>query len=93
MYFSISQTQYLIIALFGGLLVVLILAVGFFSFRLSIFGTRREEEEEEKGHEFPDGLREGHNHVPLFIIFLTAGILLWGILYVLAITRGWIHVQ
>ena len=93
MYFTLSQTQYLVLSLFGGLLVVAIIAVAFFSNRLSLFGSRDEQSDGEEDVKFPDGLREGHGHVPLFIILLTAGILLWGIAYVFAITKGWINVQ
>ena len=93
MYFTLSQFQHLMIALFGGLLLMLIIVVGYLSFRLTIRGPQKPVEEERKLYDFPDGLQESEHHIPLFVILLAAGILGWGVFYLIAIGLGWIHVQ
>ncbi|MBM4047575.1 MAG: hypothetical protein FJ279_20915 [Planctomycetes bacterium] len=86
MYFTLSQIQYLALALLGGLLLVLVLVVGYWSFRLSL--SRRDPEEPGEVQEFPDGLSEGHRPMPLFITLLIVAILVWGVAYVIAVAVG-----
>lgn len=90
MYFTLTQKQYLILVLFGGLLMIQILVIGYWSFRLTV---RKEKEEDAEGNEFPDGLREGNRPVPLFIVLLTGAVLIWGVAYVIAIALGGLDVQ
>lgn len=90
-YFSLSQFQYLVLAVFGGVLLFLVLAIAYWSYRLGL--ARHDTDAAKAAAEFNDGLQEGHHPVPLFHIILTAVVLLWGILYVLAVMRGWLDVQ
>ena len=89
MYFTVSQTQYLVVALLGGVVFLVAVAVGFWAWRLTVTRVR----DEGQPLEFNDGLREGNRPVPLFVALLAAVIVLWGILYVLAVAGGGLHVQ
>lgn len=91
MYFTLSQVQYLALALLGGLLLVLVLVVGYWSFRLSL--SRRDPEQPTEVQEFPDGLSEGNRPMPLFLTLLIVAILVWGVGYVIAVAVGGLHVQ
>ncbi len=95
MYFTLSQIQYLILAVFGGLIMLLIMAVAYWSFKVGLMprSETKPEEENETAHEFNDGLAEGNRPVPLFIILVFLAVLLWGVMYVIAVIGGWIHVQ
>jgi hypothetical protein len=96
MYFTLSQKQYLILAVFGGLLLVNILVVAYWSFRLSL--TRPDPDEEEAEEEFdPDHLEGQVEHkdrpIPLFVILVIAAVILWGFAYVIAVATGGHPVQ
>ena len=97
MYFTLSQMQYFMISIFGGLLLVLILFLVYWSYRLGTARSRADaepEETEEAGkEEFADGLEESHKPVPLVLTILIAAVLIWGIIYVLAIAMGGLNVQ
>lgn len=96
MYFTLSQHQYLILTVFGGLLFIQVLVLGYWSYRLSLARRDRHEgetDETEEEREFPDRLREGSRPVPLFIVLLTGAVLIWGVLYVIAVAVGGLNVQ
>ena len=99
MYFTLSQTQYLILSIFGGLLLVAILIIAFWSFRLSLARRRAAGKAEsytgadEDVLDFSDGIRESKRPMPLFVILLVAAILIWGVAYVLAVALGVLNVQ
>lgn len=97
MYFTVSQMQYFALAVFGGLILLLIIGVAYWSFRLGLRapaepGSEREKQEGD-AHEFNDGLLEGSRPIPLFTILVFFSVLLWGVMYIIAIIGGWIHVQ
>jgi len=91
-YFYLSQTQYLLLGLLGGVLFLLVLILGYFASR---FGTKRIDPDEpaEVTHEFSDGLLEGNRPVPIILILLAVIIVLWMAGYVIAISQEWLHVQ
>lgn len=93
MYFTLSQQQYLILVVFGGLVFIQVLVIGYWSFRRGAARPERQDEEIEEEREFPDGLRETNRPVPLFIVLLTGVVLIWGVLYVIAIAMGGLDVQ
>jgi ABC-type Fe3+ transport system permease subunit len=92
MYFTLSQKQYLILAVFGGLILLQVLVIGYWSFRLTL-SRRRRDQSAEQYREFPDGLREGNRPMPLFVVLLIAVVLVWGVGYVIAVALGGLHVQ
>jgi len=92
MYFSLAQSQYLVVALLGGALFLVAVAVAWWGFHLTL-RRAREEHQVPSGAEYNDGLREGNRPVPLIILLLAAVILVWGILYVVAVAQGGLNVQ
>jgi hypothetical protein len=92
MYFTLSQTQYMILAVLGGVLLVIVLVVGYWSFRLSL-SRKREGDKIADIESFPDGLKEGRQPLPLFITLLILAILIWGVAYVVAVSIGVLNVQ
>lgn len=46
---------------------------------------------EEHYEEFPDGLREGHGPVPLFLICLYASLVVWALVYIFGHGLGWLE--
>jgi hypothetical protein len=92
MYFTLSQRQSLVLIVFGGLVLVEILIVAYWSFRLHL--ARRDRDETRADTEdFPDGLQQGNQPIPLFLILTIAVLLVWGIGYVVAVALGGLHVQ
>ena len=95
MYFNLSQLQLIGLAILGGLILVAIFAVAYWSHRLNL-ASRKEEEDassSEEVHTFEDGLQEGHKPLPLGIIILIAGLLIWGVGYTLAHAFGVFYAQ
>ena len=97
MYFTLTQIQYLMLALFGGLLLVAVIIIGYLSFRLNLAGKRPDEETALDRRE-PVGddaleLSEGRGPIPLFLTLLIAAFLIWGISYVIAVAMGGLNVQ
>jgi hypothetical protein len=90
-YFTLSQLQYLILALFGGVLLFILIALGYWSYRLSL--TRHDPKRDDRVMDFPDGLQETNRPVPLFMILLICFVLMWGVAYVIAIVGGILHAQ
>ena len=96
MYFTLTQMQYLMLAVFGGLLLVLVLVVGYWSYRLTLRRRTGQEaaDAEQDVPEAADGaMQEGHKPVPLVIVLLFAATLVWAVAYVIAVALGGINVQ
>lgn len=96
MYFTMSQTQYLGLAIFGGLIFVAVLAIAYWSYKLHVSSRRTEKDirpAEGGGEEFSDGLQEGHQPMPLILIILIPALIIWGIAYVLAHAFGVFYAQ
>jgi hypothetical protein len=80
-YFTLVQSRHLALSLLGGLLLVTAIAVGYWSFRLSL--ARRESRPGDLPNtEFPDGIQEGREAVPLLVLLLIAGLLIWGTAFI-----------
>ena len=99
MYFTLSQIQYLGLALFGGLILIAILAIALWSYRLQVRAGRvetidDEEDAAEKTVE-PDEFehQEGHRPMPLIVVLLIIGLIVWGIGYTLAHSFGVFYAQ
>jgi Ca2+/Na+ antiporter len=92
MYFLLSQRQYLILSLLGALAIVLAIVMFYYSYRM---GVRHIDPDEpvEPGHEFNDGLAEGTQPIPVFTVLLFIAFVIWGVGYVIAVSKGWLHVQ
>lgn len=95
MYFNLSQLQLTGLALIGGLIVVVIFAIAYWSHKLNLSSRKESEEgiEGEEVHTFEDGLQEGNKPLPLVIILLIGGLLLWGVGYTLAHAFGVFYAQ
>ena len=93
MYFTLTQTQFLMLALFGGVLLVLVVALGYWAWQLSLRRQAAPPADEEETEEFADGLKEGHGRIPLIITLVFAAVLIWAVAYVIAVALGGINVQ
>jgi len=93
MYFELSQEQSLVLVVFGGLILIQILVVAYWSSRLNLARRERQDKASTDVEEYPDGLGEGNNPIPLFLILVIAVTLVWGIGYVIAVAAGGLHVQ
>ncbi len=76
-FFDVQDFQYLVLAIFLGLISVFVVYLAFGGFRI-----RREKAEKESAEEYPGGLRSGDNPIPPFLIFLYLAVFLWIIFYV-----------
>jgi len=83
-FFNVLDFQYLILALFFGIISVFLIYLGFLSYRFSQ-KRKGEEESAEENHEFPGGLRIQNHPIPPFLIFICLGFALWAIAYVILI--------
>ena len=92
MYSLLQQEQSLILILFGGLILVLIIVLAVWSHHLNL-ARRARRETEQPPAEYPDGLREQNNPVPLFLILVIAAVLIWALIYVIAVGVGGLYVQ
>ena len=93
MYFTLTQMQFLMLALFGGVLLVLVVALGYWAWQLSLRRQAEAAEEEAETEEFADGLKEGHGRMPLLVTLVFAAVLVWAVAYVIAVALGGINVQ
>lgn len=96
MYFTMSQIQYVGLAILGGLILIAVLAIAYWSHKLNLAARREgepEPEADESGEEFADGLREGHRPIPLVIMILIPVLILWGLGYTLAYALGVFYAQ
>lgn len=78
--YELLQTQYIILAIFGGVVLVTFLYIAINTFRIV-----RQKKEIEHLDQFPEGIKECHNPIPLFLIILYLAYFLWAIIYVGAI--------
>ena len=76
-FFDVLDFQYLILAIFLGLISVFVIYLAFGGTRF-----RRGTAEREASEEYSEGLRSGDNPIPLFLIFLYLAVLIWIIFYV-----------
>jgi hypothetical protein len=83
-FFYVLDFQYLILALFFGILSVFLIYLGFMSYR---FSQKRKEEGEtaEESYEYPGGLRIQNHPLSPLLIFICLGFALWAIAYVILI--------
>jgi hypothetical protein len=97
-----TQFQYVGLAVLGGLLLVAILAIAVWSYRLNLRQQEPQEaddpydvtiDEDEEGYEYPDGFREGEKPMPLILVLLVAFFIVWGIGYTLAHAFGVFYAQ
>ena len=72
--------QYLILAIFLGLISVLVIYLAFDGYRF-----RRGTPEKEAAEEYPEGLGSGDNPIPPFLIFLYLAVFIWILFYVFLI--------
>jgi hypothetical protein len=76
-FFDVLDLQYLVLAIFLGLISVFVTYLAFGGYRF-----RRGTAEKEAAEEYPEGLRSGDNPIPPFLIFLYLAVLIWIIFYV-----------
>jgi hypothetical protein len=90
MYFTLEQLRYLWISIFGGALLVSVLGLAIWNYR-----SRKaiEKAKESQAEEFPDGLQEGHNSVPLMMKLLIPTIAIWGVAYAILHAMGVFYAQ
>jgi hypothetical protein len=77
-----QQWQYFILAVFGGMILVIILFFGHQSGWLQV-GKKKPKHDEV--HEFPEGIKEGHGRVPVFILIIFLAVLIWAVIYTIII--------
>ncbi len=78
--YELLQNQYIILAIFGGVVLVTFLYITINTFRII-----KEKNETDHINEFPEGVKEGHKPIPLFLIILYIAYFFWAIIYVGAI--------
>ena len=97
MYFTLSQIQYIGLAILGGLIFIVVMAIAYWSHKLNLKAAEEHEAESvanaDEGEEFPEGLREGHKPIPLVIMILIPALIIWGIAYTLAHAFGVFYAQ
>lgn len=99
MYFTLTQFQYVGLAIFGGLLVIAIIAIAIWSYRLNLRTVEEQdadsevENTREDSPEFADGLQEGSKPMPLILVLLIAFFIIWGLGYTLAHAFGVFYAQ
>ena len=79
--FSLIQWKYIILALFSGLILVILL---FFAYQSRFYKIGKEEEKSIE--EFPDGLKIGKGKMPIFLILIYLILGLWAIFYTIMIS-------
>ncbi len=78
-FFFLQDFQHWVLALFLGLILAILVYLGFTAYEDSKARAGQRAEEE---HTYPDGIRAKSFPTPVFILFLYIGILIWAILYV-----------
>ena len=90
MYFTLDQFRFLWVSVLGGTLLVAIIALAIWNYR----SVKAKKKDEELGvEEFPDGLQEGNNSIPLMMKLLIPTIAVWGIVYAILHSLGVFYVQ
>ena len=80
--FSLMQWQYVILALFVGVIMVILL---FFAFQSRYYRAGKVKKKEEM-HEFSDGIKEGDKPIPVFLIVIYILIGIWGLSYIIMVS-------
>jgi hypothetical protein len=81
--YHLINLQHINLYIIPTLIFILLLgtALGFTHFR-----TKHSERRKNRiGYQYPDGISDKHSPFPVFLMLLIAGILLWGLGYILAI--------
>ena len=77
-FFSLFDFQYFVLALFLGLISVLIIYLS--------FGSEEDETKESvEDIQLPEGLKEAGNRIPMILLFVYIGFLAWAIIYAIFI--------
>lgn len=77
-FFDLLDLQNLVLAIFLGLVAVVLVYLGFQSYAFS----RRTRDAEKIEEEFPGGIEVQNHPIPPFLIFVMIGFLLWAVAYV-----------
>jgi hypothetical protein len=77
-FFDLLDLQNLVLAIFLGLVAVVLVYLGFQSYAFS----RRAREAEKIEEEFPGGIQVQNHRIPPFLLFVVIGFLLWAVAYV-----------
>ncbi len=77
-FFDLLDLQYLVLAIFLGLVAVVLVYLGFQSYAFS----RRGREDEKIEEEFPGGIQVQNHPIPPFLIFVVIGFFIWAVIYV-----------
>jgi hypothetical protein len=80
-YFPLLDFQTVILLIFIGLIVLLLLYIAF-SGHPFLIGKK---EGREKKEEFPEGIQTTNRPIPLLLIFVYAGFIIWALVYVIVI--------
>ncbi len=80
-YFSLLDFQYVILLVFLGVTILLLFYVTFESY---VF-TRERDERPQELEDYPDGIKVRDKPIPLILIFIYIGFVIWAISYVLII--------
>jgi hypothetical protein len=84
-YFSLLDFQYVILLVFLGLTAIILLYVAFGS---DLFTSGRREKPQDLEN-YPDGIQVRNEPIPLILIFIYVGFVIWAVVYVLMIgVRG-----
>jgi len=78
-FFDLLSFQHTVLLIFGGIAVALMVILAYYSDLLVL---PKRKDPTEIGHEFPGGFVEGYSPVPLVIVLLIVGIVIWGFFYV-----------
>lgn len=80
-YFPLLDFQTVVLLIFFGLIILLLLCIAFAG---RVFSKGKKEREEEI-EEFPEGIQTMNKPVPLLLIFIYAGFIIWILAYVIFI--------
>ncbi len=81
-FFFLQDFQHWLLGLFLGLILAILVYLGFTAYEDSNARAGQKAEEEVV---YPDGIRGRNFPIPLFIVFLFLGFVIWAILYVIFI--------
>lgn len=81
-FFFLKDFQHWLLALFLGLVLAILVYLGFTAYADS---SARAKEKAEEEFTYPDGLHGRNFPTPFFIVFLYLGFVIWAILYVIFI--------
>ncbi len=81
-YFPLLDFQYSILAVFFGVVSVILVFMAWGSYPLRRRKVTEEEVKREEGHELPGGHHSEENPIAPFLFFVYAGVVLWTIAYI-----------